>query len=358
MQAVAVTKLKPNSIQARAKKIADCFLSKGFPYVKVELEANVEPEDYSTESECCDCYGSGRIQCGDCGGAGVTRTTCSICNGKGIIETNNGQTQFCHDCDGGYRESRCQECSGGYVDCSECSGRGYFDNEYWYENYLDDFWAAFNEKLGNTLRLTEHAHIYYDGSVDTEVTLTLRVEYLDELPGIISIFAETCRSFGSCITGNAGLHITLLSDKKYPIEEKLDQKKLSNFRKQVSKLLLGLICLGSPDDSTRAFEFRDLEISSDRKYSAIYTRGDTCIEYRLFDACFDRPSYIIRYLELIGKTLHYYSDDPRRFLKLKDRISLKRSNEILNKAYRGCYRKLADVFGTDESIARLFRELV
>ena len=55
--------------------------------------------------------------------------------------------------------------------------------------------------------------------------------------------------------------------------------------------------------------------------------------------------------------LHYYNDNPKRFLKLKDRITLKKSNEILNKGYRGCYRMLADVFRTDESIARLFKEL-
>ena len=73
--------------------------------------------------------------------------------------------------------------------------------------------------------------------------------------------------------------------------------------------------------------------------------------------CFYNPPYIIRYLELIGKTLRYYCDKPKRFLKLKDRISLERSNKILNKAYRGCYRRLADVFRTDESIARLFKEL-
>jgi len=203
----------------------------------------------------------------------------------------------------------------------------------------------------------KHAHIYYDGSVDTEVILTLCADRLEALPGIVSAFRETCRGFGTCDTENAGLHIALLPCGKYPVKDRLDERKIANFKKQVSNLLLGLTCLGSPDSSTRAFEFRDLEISSNRKYSAIYTCGDTCIEYRLFDACFDRPSYIIRYLELMGKTLHYYSDNPRRFLKLKDRISLKRSNEILNKDHRGCYRKLADVFRTDESIAQLFKEL-
>ena len=49
----------------------------------------------------------------------------------------------------------------------------------------------------------------------------------------------------------------------------------------------------------------DLDISSSTKYSAIYTRDDTCIEYRLFDARFVVPSYIISYFELISRTLPF-----------------------------------------------------
>jgi hypothetical protein len=211
--------------------------------------------------------------------------------------------------------------------------------------------------MDDIMRILDHAHVYNDGSVDTEVTLTLHADHLCRLPDIIRIFAETCHHFGSCDTENAGLHITLLSDSKYPRKEKLDERKLSNFRKQVSKLLLGLVYLGSPNDSTRAFEFRDIEISSSRKYSAIFTHDSTCIEYRLFDACFNKPSYIIRYLELIIMTLRYYADNPKRFVKLNGMISLKKSDVILNKKYNGCYRKLSDVFETGESITRLCREL-
>ncbi len=121
--------------------------------------------------------------------------------------------------------------------------------------------------------------------------------------------------------------------------------------------MLGLICLGTPNEATRAFEYRDLEISSKQKYSAIYTHNDTCLEFRLFDTCFDTPLTIIRYLELLSKTLHYYSDKPRRILKLKENIPLKKTEELLNKKYWGRYQKLAEVFETDESISRLFTEL-
>ena len=356
MEAMVITK-QQNEVQNRAKEIANCFLAKGFPYVKVELEANVDPGEYRSQSECFSCDGAGTRVCGECDGDGTISTVCTTCNGDGLM-SDDSETRPCPDCTDGRVQTRCSDCSEGHTDCVECNGRGFFDNNDWVEGYLDDFWDVFRKKMGDNMDILEHSRIYHDGSVDTEVTLTLWVEHLDKIPGIIEAFRESCYEFGRCDTGNAGLHITLLPGSRYPTKEKLDGRKLDNFKKQVSKLLLGLTCLGSPDDSTRAFEFRDLEVSSDRKYSAIYTRGDTCIEYRLFDACFDRPSYIIRYLELIEKTLRYYSDRPKRFLKLKDRITLKKSNEILNKAYRGCYRKLADVFRTDESIARLFRELV
>lgn len=356
MKSVAILKQK-DSIHSRTNQVASHFLAKGFPYVKVELEAEVQPDNYRNESECSRCSGSGVIECWNCGGTGTIISACSACSGRGIIENSDGKTECCSDCDNGRRENRCPECSDGRLDCGECDGRGYYNDGCWHESYHDAFWEEFKGRLGGTYRLFEYIKIYYDGSVDTEVTFTLSIENLVELPKIVSVFAETCRKFGSCNTGNAGLHIALLPEARYPCKKKLPEAKLANFCKQASKLLLGLAYLGSPNGSTRSFEYRDIEISSETKYSAIYTHKNTCIEYRLFDACFDRPAYILKYLELMSRTLHYYSDRPKRYLKLKGGISRKRSNKILNKSHRGNYRGLVDVFRTDESIARLFREL-
>lgn len=355
MQAIAVSKLK-NNIHTRAKKIADYLISKGFPYVKVELEANVKPKDYSSHSDCYECAGTGRTECGSCQGSGSISKVCQTCNGK--ASTNNDNlTVTCPHCQNGYITEVCPDCTDGFVDCDSCDGRGHFENDDWHEGYFDEFWDVLSDKIGETLRITEHAHVYYDGSCDTELTTTIHVNHLTRLPEIITAFAEACRHFGRCDTGNAGLHIALLTDKKYPSKTKLDAVKITNFKRQVSKLLLGLVCLGSPNDKTRPFEFRDLEISQKVKYSAIFTHDDTCIEYRLFDSCLEKPSYILSFLELICMTLHYYANEPKRYLKLKDHVTLKRSSQILDKSYYGCYRRLSDVFVTDESIARLFREL-
>jgi len=104
METIAVSKQK-NSIQARAEHVGICFLAKGFPYVKVELEANVRPDDYSSESECSICSGSGRIPCGICS-SGTTRIRCSTCNGTGIMEAHNDESHPCPDCADGHRETR------------------------------------------------------------------------------------------------------------------------------------------------------------------------------------------------------------------------------------------------------------
>ena len=71
----------------------------------------------------------------------------------------------------------CGDCSNGEVTCSPCDGRGYFDGDDRIENFHDDFLSAFKAKFGNTKECLKYLGIYKDGSVDTEVTLTLRVKY-------------------------------------------------------------------------------------------------------------------------------------------------------------------------------------
>jgi len=72
VKTILVPKLKSN-IKARAKRLAESFLSKDFLYLKVELEANVQPNEYSRESECYICSGTGIIerQCSTCSGEGT-----------------------------------------------------------------------------------------------------------------------------------------------------------------------------------------------------------------------------------------------------------------------------------------------
>jgi hypothetical protein len=301
------------------------FLHSGFKYLKVELEAQVNPEDYGGSCEYCD---EGRDDCGDCEGTGEDNDEaggeCSACSGRGYFD--------------------CQECSGGY-------------NEPDWDTYCEEFESRFRENLNGIDRHFRFLRTYHDGSVDTECTFTLRVDYLDELPDIIKAFRQTCLHFGSCVTENAGLHITLLEGYKYPRSRKLNQAKLSHYKKQVSKLLLGLVYLGSEGEYTRGFGFRDMRISAGDKYSAIFTHNDTCLEYRLFDTCYNEPERVFKYLALIVKTLKYYTADPQKSIGLHESVSDEASDRMLKKHKQSCYRELTAVYDTRQGRRRLFQEL-
>ena len=301
------------------------FLHSGFKFIKVELEAQVDPEDYGGSCEYCE---DGRDYCGDCEGTGEdpreARGECATCGGEQYFD--------------------CQECSGGYNDPD-------------WDEYCNDFEKKFREDLNGIDQHFRFLRTYHDGSVDTECTFTLRVDYLDKLPQIVKAFRQTCLHFGSCVTENAGLHITLLEGYNYPRTKKLNQAKLTHFKAQVSKLLLGLIYLGSDGDYTRGFGFRDMRISAKDKYSAIFTHNDTCLEYRLFDTCYDEPERILKYLALIVKTLKYYTADPQKAIGLYEGVSEERSDKLLKKHEQHCYRKLTAVYDTRQGRKRLFQEL-
>ena len=208
METIVIQKQKHN-FEVRARRLTRYFLSTGFLYLKIELEANVEPDDYGRESTCDKCSGTGRRSCEQCSGTRHLEIRCSRCDGEGVlINTENAHSHPCPDCEDGQRETECDDCSDGEVDCSDCSGSGTLENENWHDDYHDAFLEAFEKKLGNTRDDLKYLRIYYDGSVDTEATLTLRVDYIKELPDIVRAFAQTCQAFGSCHTGNAGLHIT------------------------------------------------------------------------------------------------------------------------------------------------------
>ncbi len=307
------------------QELQQAFLHSGFKYLKVELEAQVEPVDYGGSCEYCN---QGRDDCADCEGTGE---------------------------DDERPEAECLSCSSrGYFDCPECSG-GYSESD-WNE-YCDDFATRFREGLNEIDQHFRFLKIYHDSSVDTECTFTLRVDYLDELPKIVQVFKQTCLEFGSCMTENAGLHITLLEGYRYPRTRKLNQAKLARYKTQVSKLLLGLVYLGSEGEHTRGFGFRDMRISARDKYSAVFTHNDTCLEYRLFDTCYNEPEHILKYLALIVKTLKYYTADPQKAIGLHEGVDDQTSDRLLKKHGQNCYRALTVVYGTRQGRRRLFQEL-
>lgn len=332
------------------QQLQRAFLQAGFKYLKVEMEAQVNPIDYPASESCPNCD-NGWNNCADCDGEGRLLEECENCAGSGLL--NNDST--CENCSGdGELNRTCTTCSGdGNVLCRYCDeGTVRCD----LDEYFEAFESRFRQKLNGQAKHFRYLRAYHDGSVDTEITLTLRVDYLGLLPDIMQAFKQTCLVFGDCKTDNAGLHLTLLEGYMYPRRRKLKQRKLANYKREIAKLLLGLAYLGS-NGKTRSFTHRDLRISANKKFSAICTHGDTCLEFRLFDTCYDEPKRVLTYLALMAKTLRYYTVERKKAVGIEKALTLDTCEKILNKAYYSKSLKLMDVYQSRESRLRLFDEL-
>jgi hypothetical protein len=325
------------------------FLQAGFKYLKLEMEAQVDPRDFTTRG--CDNCDDGRVECGDCEGDGRLSEECQACAGRGF----ESDKRTCGACAGeGTLSPDCPWCYGdGYLSCSYCDEDS---EERLTEEYFEMFESRFREELDGRDGHFRYLQAYRDGSTDTEVTLTLRVDYLAHLPDILRAFKQTCLAFGDCETGNAGLHLTLLEGYKYPRTRKLNQRKMANYKRETAKLLLGLAYLAS-NGKTRSFCYRDLRISASDKYSAIFTHGNTCLEFRLFDTCYDDPDRVLAYLTLMAKTLRYYTVERKKAVGIERELTLDTCDKILGKNYQQKSLELTDLYQSRESRVRLFDEL-
>ena len=350
-------RLKPLTHESmKLKSIKKALFSKGFKYLKVELEANVEPSDDYRSRDCHECSGRGDHECAECESTGYVCQQCSEClPAEGNPENHNCPNS---DCDQGVISVECYECNGsGRRHCAECDGEGCFnDGANWCEAYLEDFeQTMFNHLPEQINKKIKYYKFYNDGSVDTEMTFTISINHIEHLPKFIRAFKNTCFDYGDCDTENAGMHITLLCGYKYPSIHQLDKDKIENFKREASKLLLALSVFASPDEQTRAFNYRELQVSSTQKHSAIFTHDDTCLEYRIFDTCYDNPKYIIRNLETIIKTLRYYSS--KKIYDLKKNSVKDKHDTIISKDYNGRKECLKRIFDKRGGIERLIKEL-
>jgi hypothetical protein len=312
-------------------KLKKAIKNNGFNYVKIELEANVDGEIYCENCEngynnCEFCGGSGSEDCDICGGTGHVSVVCPHCNGEGEV-TNTETTDLvlpletrdtCPQCMGtGLIDEICGDCSGhGTISCDECAGAGRLTCENCHGDYItyssdtNEFLKVMKQKLGDFRRNIKFIKCYEDGSVNTEVTVTLNVRYLDKWEFIINCFKETCEQYDkNWNIDNAGMHIALLQDGIYPSIGTLHSKKIRNFKISMDKIIqsMYLLCSGNKI-STRKIKFRKGMVSSQDKYSAIYTKGDTCIEYRIFDPCYLNPERIRFFFTTIVRTLKFYNE--------------------------------------------------
>ena len=337
-------------------KIGKALLSKGFGFVKVELEANL----VAGPGPCTRCQGRGTLDCPNCGGqSGSLRCPGGCVNGRiytarQVIQvvTRNGDITYAAPLVMEYIE--CPFCGGQPVTCPACSdpfamrcpGCGGAGRTTGLPLGTDEFDAAYRNEVREYLdtgRIT-YLRTYHDGSVSTEVTLTVRSRDCEAIPGLIAAFhrvASRLAGTQSYDVRNAGMHITLMETGDYCNLRELPELKIANFRRQMDKLVGCLFLLSSRDGkTTRSCYFRRGRVAYADKYSAIYTHEDRCIEYRVFDTCYREPERVRQFLAVIVRTLRYY--DEHRLIPdgslAPHRIREMSTNER-------CQQKLATCFG-------------
>lgn len=148
---------------------------------------------------------------------------------------------------------------------------------------------------------------YNDGSVDSELTITLATEDAHLIIHWIEAFNALAKTIGRGIqTANAGFHIAVMGNSSYPVTSHyLDPGKIANFATQVTKLMPALLFASTHNHQTRKLGYRKPVISNN-KYSAIAIRCGV-FEYRIFDTCYDKPEAVYDKIEIIAATLKFYS---------------------------------------------------
>ena len=290
------------------KSTVEAIKDAGFGYVKVELEAQLrrpydsDEGEYESCSECNDGY----IDCEECDGEGYQEVE---------LTRPDGSTSELTE------EVTCDDCYGdGHHDCSECDGSGevYVESEggdFGSVEYCEDF---IMEQLSQEAKdALIYKRFYNDGSVDSEFTFTISVDKVKVLPEIIDSFNKLAEAVGNGMdVDGAGMHVAVLpheSNGRYPVPSSFDMPadKLQNFTTEVTKLLPALFIAATSGNFTRGLNYRNPKIERD-KYSAIHIVGGRCLEYRLFETCYQRPEAIFEYLQTIARTLEYYKDPTKK----------------------------------------------
>lgn len=175
----------------------------------------------------------------------------------------------------------------------------------------------------SSLGLINYMRFYRDGSVDSELTFTIPTQHVEIALEVIGAWNELVRAIGNgCDVRGAGMHFSVLTRPLYPSNEPLNSVKLENFTNEVSKLLPALYIAATSGNFTRALTYRSPQISHSMKRTAIYTHNGTCLEYRIFETCYERPEAIYEFLGVIARTLEFYADPTKRVASLNKQFHI------------------------------------
>lgn len=255
--------------------------------IKIELEAELSRDDYSTPGSCSDCDGAGFGYC-------------EYCNDGEIYSEIEGYTT-CPNCDGDY-ELRCSTCDG------TGDGPG-FNSNFSDEKDCEDF--ILEQVSNEAQKALIYRNFYNDGSVDSEFTFTLPLDKASYAIEFIQAFKTLADEIDNGLdTDGAGMHVAILNSKNgnYPRGNSLHYPYVKNFADGMQHLLPALFFLGSADYRSRDIGYRMPQVSDD-KYSAINYSSDV-FEYRVFETCYDRPETILDYICVIANSLQFYGPAP------------------------------------------------
>lgn len=285
-----------NKQQKALEKAIRKIKKAGFTHLKLELEANLGRcyEDTYYE-DCIECDGRGYTYGEDEEGNEI-EVECEFCYGEGSFaqEREPWSEQSCHEF---IMEYLTRKGLAERTDSGRCLGSTGLETYYW------------------PIAPLKYVEFYDDGSVDSEITYTVEIDRIDVCMTMFDALQALADEIGNGVeTNGAGMHITLLTSGEYPIRERLPEANIANFKVQVQKLLPALFVAAMATKSTREYRFRMPQVSRNDKYSAIYTHGDTCLEYRLFETCYERPEALYEFLGTIAKTLEYYINPEKRVI--------------------------------------------
>lgn len=343
----------PYGYQADIKAIK----AAGFTHFKIELEAHLGRE-YTERPSCPNCDGDGTFRCETCHGNGYTDTDEASRLGSimSAWSWRNIGSQAIYDTARDARLAlRCADCVEGYNRCDDCDGEGYTNDHSDWSDEEDCQEFILGRLPRETRAKLNYIEFYNDGSVDSEITATLPIEEAWRGIELIEAMNSLGREVGKGLeTDSAGLHLTLLTSSTYPTYKPLDADKITNFSKQMTKLMPALFAGATHNGYTRGLYYRRPGVSPDKSgvYPAICTHDDTCLEYRVFDPCYDQPEALLEKIQVIARTIEYYSDKQVNLKARKFHLSLPSSSGEIGQL-RTSLDSLSQLQALDETIKYL-----
>lgn len=282
--------------------------------IKLELEGTLNRRSSSSSSlydRCTDCSGQGNNECADCRGLG-----------------------WMVDEDGYETDDECGRCeSRGSITCQTCAGQGQILKKgkvdlgndslalKWFLENLSKKTGGKMPKLGDgnskssPFPWMSYIKLYYDGSVDTEVTFTVRLDKEENIfliPKVLEAFKEMADVCGNGLdVRGAGMHTALVFDPKcgYPSASMpYSDNQLYNFRRSARQLLPALYFLAAASGRSRGMGFRGPAIDElGQKSNAISTHHGA-MEFRIFDTCYERPEAALDNIVVISNMMKYATE--------------------------------------------------